>query len=205
MKEKIRPAATPEELKKPGVKTEYLKEKVKTDEVIKGKKKVHIPQEPPWSNEKMVGRWMQMCHNYFELWVDVIRRHFGEEKLTELINEWGAVQGIYSGKLYRDVMLKNNMDPTNILDYAKVVNKSRVLMQETGDYWLLDDDAVLFQTFVCPTGQMFKDLGLARNCVTQCDKWFERNLDFVGGKWRLVRTRNYVDDDFCEWILYTKK
>ena len=157
-------------------------------------------------DDLLAARRLDMVHNYFQFWKDVLEKEFGIEKVKELAIKWGKQQGIHTAKVFDKYFKKKGINPADLATLCYESARSSEIMGETYKAWVYDNgNKAVFQTLVCPTGKMFVELGLgAECCVKQCDQWMEGlygPISQVGYK----RTKGVDKDDFCEWELWVKK
>ena len=149
-------------------------------------------------------RRLQMVHNYFQFWKEVLEEELGLEKVKELAIKWGRQQGIHTDRVYKKYFKKRGLDLTDLSAVCREMARSSEVMGETYKAWV-DGDKAVFQTLICPTGKMFVELGLGPECcVDQCDLWLEetmKSIPTIG----MQRTKGIDKDDFCEWDMWLKK
>jgi len=157
----------------------------------------------------MAERRLQMVHNYFQFWKEVLDEELGEEKVKELAVKWGRQQGVHTARVLKNYFEKNGIKAiTSLYNFCKEMAISSEIMGETYKAWVQKDgdgESGVFQTLICPTGKMWVELGLgAKCCVDQCDCWMEETMKAmpsVGYK----RTCGIDKNDFCEWEIWLEK
>lgn len=162
-----------------------------------------IPR-PTMPDALLAERRLQMVHNYFQFWKEVLEEEFGIEKVKELAIKWGKQQGIHTDRVYRNYYKKKGIDLTNLVTVCQEMARSSEVMGETYKAWVEGDKGV-FQTLICPTGKMFVEVGLGPECcVQQCDLWLENTMKAIPTI-DMRRTKGIDKDDFCEWDIWLKK